>query len=331
MYIYKITNLLNNQFYIGQSLDYRTRWAAHIRSSYSSVGKAIHDYGVNNFKFEVLFECNQRDANLLESYLIFITRAIELGYNKVYSKVLTDGDKIKAEIILNKIYSGNYTLTGEVMHRGAADTRKVYCIDEDIIFGNAYECSIFYNIVSATRVREVCDGKRATANNLHFRYLDEDENIIEPEKPAKQKNKAVYVVETGLVYESVSMACKELGLDYNACKGAIGKCLKGQRVTAKGYHWRYFENDTIVETDRTNQHEYPVIVDKNPDLVFDSISDALDYLGLSLINRGSIYQCINGRSATAFGHTWNKIDSSGYIIETGFEYSDIDRSKVKKI
>ena len=331
MYIYKITNILNNKCYIGQSVNYKSRWLRHKKCYYSDVGKALIKDGVSNFTFEVLFQCNACDVDLLEMYMIMYYNSYDssCGYNKAYCK-LSNEEISSAEKLLNDITSGIYELDFDNLNKVfGSDGKAVICLEDDLIFSSASECARYYGL-NNSHISAVCRGTRATTGNLHFRYIDEDENIIEPVKCVKEKSCAVYVKETGLIYESISVACNELGIDYRACVSAITKCLKGQRITAKGYHWRYFENDTIVETDRTNQHEYPVIVDKNPDLVFDSISDALDYLGLSLINRGSIYQCINGRSATAFGHTWNKIDSSGYIIETGFEYSDIDRSKVKR-
>lgn len=64
--IYKITNLKNGDCYIGSSKDIGKRWKKHI-SLYNKNGrcynyliyKAFRKYGINNFKFEVLEECEE--------------------------------------------------------------------------------------------------------------------------------------------------------------------------------------------------------------------------------------------------------------------------------
>ena len=245
MYIYKITNILNNKFYIGQTVNPRSRWNAHKKCTTSEIGRAILDFGCNNFTFEVLFECNQRDANLLESYLIYKFNTINKGYNLVYSKKLCESDFYKAELLLTKIRNGTYVLTGEYMDKGN-DNRKVYCLEDNIVFDNAVECSTFYNIASGSRVREVCDGKRATANNLTFRFLDDYGDIIEPENSAKKKTTDVYVEETKTFYSSIKDACDDLGLDYRKSVSSIGHHLNGVAENAYGYHFHYIKDDEIL-------------------------------------------------------------------------------------
>lgn len=57
MYLYKITNNINNKIYIGITIDYKRRWKQHIKmNSQSLIHKAILKYGENNFTFELLFE-----------------------------------------------------------------------------------------------------------------------------------------------------------------------------------------------------------------------------------------------------------------------------------
>lgn len=57
MYIYQITNLINNKIYIGQTNDIAKRWSNHrcCNSPNMVIARAIKKYGVENFKFEVLF------------------------------------------------------------------------------------------------------------------------------------------------------------------------------------------------------------------------------------------------------------------------------------
>jgi group I intron endonuclease len=93
-YIYKITNNINNKSYIGQSLDFKKRWKTHISDALRKTGKthitkkfaihhAINHYGVENFNFEVIQECDSlEEANLLEiSYIEKFNTLAPLGYN----------------------------------------------------------------------------------------------------------------------------------------------------------------------------------------------------------------------------------------------------------
>lgn len=57
MYIYQITNLINNKVYIGKTNNIQKRWSNHRCCSDPDlvIAKAIKKYGVENFKFEILY------------------------------------------------------------------------------------------------------------------------------------------------------------------------------------------------------------------------------------------------------------------------------------
>lgn len=56
MYVYLITNLINDKKYVGITNDYKKRWVNHKCNNDPSmaIAKAIKKYGVENFKFEVI-------------------------------------------------------------------------------------------------------------------------------------------------------------------------------------------------------------------------------------------------------------------------------------
>lgn len=58
MYIYQITNLINGKIYIGKTNNIQKRWSNHKCSSDPDmvIARAIKKYGVDNFKFEVLYK-----------------------------------------------------------------------------------------------------------------------------------------------------------------------------------------------------------------------------------------------------------------------------------
>ena len=86
--IYKITNLKTNDCYIGQSLDIYKRWCQHCKCGLgidTPVGnklyKAMFQYGLQNFTFELLEECSKETLNEKEKFFIELYDAKNFGYN----------------------------------------------------------------------------------------------------------------------------------------------------------------------------------------------------------------------------------------------------------
>ena len=71
--IYKITNQVNGKVYIGQSVKIKSRWAQHKRevnsgNSNTLLYNAMRKHGIENFTFEVIEECSQKQLNEREIY-----------------------------------------------------------------------------------------------------------------------------------------------------------------------------------------------------------------------------------------------------------------------
>lgn len=85
MYVYQITNLINNKLYIGITNDYKKRWSNHRcgNNPNMTICKAIKKYGVENFKFEILYEgLNIEEASEKEKELIQEKHSlVPNGYN----------------------------------------------------------------------------------------------------------------------------------------------------------------------------------------------------------------------------------------------------------
>lgn len=87
--IYKITNKINNNAYIGLSVDIERRWKDHIRRAQNSDGKefdkvlykAFRKYGIDNFSFEVIEQCLPEELNEKEAYWISYYDTYYHGYN----------------------------------------------------------------------------------------------------------------------------------------------------------------------------------------------------------------------------------------------------------
>lgn len=86
--IYKITNQITNQVYVGQARDVSSRWKEHAkcgldidRPQGNKLYQAMVDDGLQNFSWELLEKCNPEELNEKERYYIEIYRAFEYGYN----------------------------------------------------------------------------------------------------------------------------------------------------------------------------------------------------------------------------------------------------------
>lgn len=144
--IYKWTNLINNKVYVGQSINIQARKAEHIKLSkdmtYSTnIAKALRKYGVENFIFEIIEECDRNSLDSREKYWIehYDSLNKDKGYNmlevgEIPNSIgsnnpmakLTEADvlDIRNQIYLNKIDS--LTVFNQYSHLISFDTfRKV--------------------------------------------------------------------------------------------------------------------------------------------------------------------------------------------------------------
>jgi group I intron endonuclease len=92
MYIYKITNLVNNKVYIGLTKDTKTRWRLHRQTAFNvnhpEYNKVLYcafrKYGLTNFSFEILLsDLTIEAAKQAEIQLIldYSSRSHQHGYN----------------------------------------------------------------------------------------------------------------------------------------------------------------------------------------------------------------------------------------------------------
>ena len=86
--IYKITNQLTNECYIGQAVDVKKRFIEHMKCGLgidtpknNKLYKAMQEDGIWNFSFELLEKCSKDELNEKEKYYIELYMANDFGYN----------------------------------------------------------------------------------------------------------------------------------------------------------------------------------------------------------------------------------------------------------
>lgn len=86
--IYKITNQKNQMCYVGQAVNIADRWKQHIKRGLGAetptknkLYPAMAEFGVENFTFEIIEECDKAKLNDREDYWQEYFKAKEFGYS----------------------------------------------------------------------------------------------------------------------------------------------------------------------------------------------------------------------------------------------------------
>ena len=86
--IYKITNQETGECYIGQAIDIAKRWKDHAKCGLgidtpanNKLYKAIQEYGIWSFTWELLEKCSKEDLNDKENFYIELYDSCNYGYN----------------------------------------------------------------------------------------------------------------------------------------------------------------------------------------------------------------------------------------------------------
>lgn len=188
MYIYKITNIVNNKIYIGQSKnDVSKRFARHIQDALSErldthFARAIRKYGRDNFIIEVIDEAEeQNELNQKENYWIHYYDTLKNGYNETDSIIRCGGNTYlskteeEMKIISNKIRESK--LGAKNPH-----SRKVKCFNintkEELHFDTNKQMQEYFNEDNHNFITRRCNGKTKCLYNKQWLIAYEEDEYI---------------------------------------------------------------------------------------------------------------------------------------------------------
>lgn len=244
--VYKITNKINNLVYIGSSNEVERRWRQHKLASINEndhhynypLMEAFREFGINNFTFEIVETLPDWETMIkAEHNWIKKENCVKPnGYNQTDK---TDSPMFDPNIA-KKMSNTKREKYG----------KKICEIDS-----NNNILSIWNSLAEAGeatglnrfKISNVCNGIRLTTGNRRFRFLDENNQIIEPEIKTNQ-------VQTNRITKTSKKVCAfnlnneliatfdSLQLAAQFCKGnssTISAVCRGRRNTHKGYIWRY--------------------------------------------------------------------------------------------
>lgn len=105
--IYKLTNLVTNQSYIGQSKNLEERYKEHLYhrncTNPSPVDRDIGIYGIENFEYTILEECTEQELDDKEAYYIKLYDTVYHGYNQIAGGQLHNRGEANPKAKLNAV------------------------------------------------------------------------------------------------------------------------------------------------------------------------------------------------------------------------------------
>ena len=197
--IYKATNLVNELSYIGQAKNFKVRQSQHLKAKDNyDFHVALRDFGKDNFKWEILEECEENLLNERERYWIAYYDTYNNGYNMTKGGENADGlvnwiknnpDKAKENALNGLKYANQYHAQHKEEHlkqlasvrqKGVdATKKKVRCIEKDIVFDSLADAEKWslteendnHKKASHQHISKVCKGQRKTCGGYHWEYV----------------------------------------------------------------------------------------------------------------------------------------------------------------
>ena len=221
--VYQHKNKINGKIYIGITMqEPEKRWGANGYNYKSSPHfyAAIQKYGWDNFEHNILYtNCTREEACLMEQILIKKYNSMDrnFGYNSTSGGenfVMNEETKQK----ISQSMMGNKNGLG---HPCSEEKKK--------------------KISESQKGRQFTEEhKQKLSEAAKNRHTPCSEQAKENIKKASHK-KPVYCEELNQIFESVQECSRQLGIPATN----ISKLCNGRGKTLKGYHLRYYNNDTI--------------------------------------------------------------------------------------
>lgn len=225
--IYKITNLLNDKFYIGSTCNFKDRKSKHKnRKSNTIISRAIQKYGWDNFKFEIIEYCDVDKLIERESYYFELLQPFKEnnGYNILRNPIKngwvdakhTEESKMKMSESRKGIIPWNKGKKG--VQECSDETRKLYSEQRK------GEKNSFY-------------GKKHSKETIkHLKEIAKQRDMSHCNKKVVQLDKITG--EIIKIWDSISDAADQvLG---NKKNSRISAVCRGRAKSAGGFRWLYF-------------------------------------------------------------------------------------------
>lgn len=229
--IYKITNLINNKIYIGQTNNFERRKREHSKQMYGNCSKvlynAIEKYGWENFSMEMI-EDYCENYNEKENYWI-----------KKFNSYVPNGYNIDLALTSSEC---NIFISEEILNLIIKDLQNTQLTADEI--------AEKYNISSSQTIRNINKGIIHKKNNIEY--------PIRKMRNELAKERALLVIQD---LKQTDLSFKELSEKYNCSITCISNINTGSRV--------HFENEEYPI--RKNTRQSKVFTSQEIDNIYNDI------------------------------------------------------------
>ena len=336
--IYKITNTITGDFYIGQTHDFEQRIKSHKRIPQPGMREDVEKYSWNAFKFEIIEKCAEKELTSKENFYI---KTLKPKYNiqpwgvdmpaEVREKIrqaklgqthTTESCEKMSEKRLGVTLSDEHKEKCRQASLGNKSRSKaVVCVETGKVYPNMKTAAADIGIVPSA-ISGVIRGVNITAGGYHWRYADEDANT-----GSRKRNVAVFCEDTGEYFPTIEAAAKKFGINAST----ISKIVRGKSKSS--LHFKLVEKQTCNEI-RTKDKRFGSNLSRTI-IICDETGEEFFGVKLAEIKLGipaqDILNVLEGNAETAggfhFHYTGKKLNQDVKVkiccIETNEVYNNV--------
>jgi group I intron endonuclease len=252
-YIYKITNIVNNKCYIGETVqEPRKRWIKHISSVNTTkdcpvLAAAMNKYGIDKFKFEVLIICFDEDRHKYEKeYIKKYNSQRPNGYN------ILDGGQYGGSRLGTKLSEETKTKVSKALkefHKDNPNNFEKYREKHSMVMKNSekWKQSMAERILPKYTISSKSDAVKEKIRESVKKYFETNGSCTNKKKHSKIMTKIngrsveQYSKDSELIARFDSI--KHASVHTSAKRSSIQAAAAGRIKMAGGFIWKYAEKE----------------------------------------------------------------------------------------
>jgi group I intron endonuclease len=230
-YIYKITNKINNQCYIGQTtqnLDLRWKQHKNNKSNCRYLKSAFNKYGIENFKFELICICFDNDLNQFEiEYIKRYDSLVPNGYNLRCGGQSGGKHNEETKIKISTALKNRIDIIRTYPQLGKPHTEEVKNKISNSLKGRKINREA---VEKMKKTKSSYDDNKK--NDINKKISQSKKGNIKTSKVIEQYDLNSFLLNT---FPSISDASKELQIS----RSSIHRCCEKKYKCVKGYIFKY--------------------------------------------------------------------------------------------